>query len=133
MLGPFPCALCLDLARGIFFPMKTIIFSALVLGLAACSSERPPAPPDAQGSSEAPAADAAAEFSVHKAQCGCSIASVGHCGNYLEVSGEYLPIANSAEFDLGGMHWCGQGSVEIQASGEVTDGEFHITGIESGT
>jgi hypothetical protein len=116
--------------------MKLTIFSAFVLGLAACSSERPPAPQDAQGGSEtqeAPAADAPSQLSAHTAQCGCTISSVGTCGNYIEVDGEYLPIANSAEFDLSGMQWCGQGPVAIQASGKVTDGEFHLTGIESGT
>ncbi|MDP6410542.1 MAG: hypothetical protein QGI46_14295 [Planctomycetota bacterium] len=114
--------------------MRSITSTILILALAACTSERSPAPEETGDDPQAPAADATsgatASVSEHTVQCGCSIASVGHCGNYIEVAGEYLPIANGDEFGLGGMQWCGQGPVTVQASGEAAEGEFRLSSIE---
>ena len=106
----------------------------VVLALAGCTHEASPPRGAADGESQAPTAEAsvgtAAAASEHTVQCGCSIASVGHCGNYIEVSGEYLPIANGDAFGLGGMQWCGQGPVTVQAAGEAVEGKFRLSAIE---
>jgi hypothetical protein len=74
-------------------------------------------------------ADMAVEPGPYHVACGCSIEGVGHCGNYIQVGEDYVPIANSEEMGLGKMEWCGQSDVTVVASGEIKDGEFVATSL----
>ncbi len=68
--------------------------------------------------------DVAVAAGTYPVACGCSIESVGHCGNYIEVAGDHYEIANSEEQGLGGMEWCGKAGVTVVAEGEIEDGKF---------
>ena len=60
--------------------------------------------------------------------CGCRVDSVGHCGNYIEVGGEYLELAG--DLGLGRMEWCGEpGALEADVAGEVVEGQFVATSL----
>ena len=49
------------------------------------------------------------------------------CGNYIEIEGAFVKIANSKELGLGGMEWCGKKGVTAESSGELRDGKFFAT------
>lgn len=105
--------------------MKALLSTVLLLPLIACSSETaPPVEDPAQGG---------IETVVMTAQCGCTLESVGHCGNYIQVDGEFVEIANGAELGLGKMEWCAvKGPVAVMAAGELQDGKFVASALEQG-
>lgn len=105
--------------------MKALLSTALLLPLLACSSEtNPPAEGPAAGSTET---------AVMTVQCGCTLESVGRCGNYIQVDGEFVEIANGAELGLGKMEWCAvKGPVAVMAAGELQDGKFVASALEQG-
>jgi hypothetical protein len=61
----------------------------------------------------------------HAAACGCALAEVGRCGNFVEIDGTYLELANSNELGLGAMEWCKRSGVTVLTKGDVRDGRFH--------
>jgi S1-C subfamily serine protease len=61
--------------------------------------------------------------------CGCSLGSVGTCGNYIAIEGTYYPIANSKELGLGPMEWCKRLGVSAVAMGSLRDGHFHADSL----
>ena len=105
--------------------MKALLSTALLLPLLACSSEtNPPAEGPAAGSTET---------AVMTVQCGCTLDSVGRCGNYIQVDGEFVEIANREEMGLGVMEWCSvKGPVAVMAAGEMSDGKFVLSALEQG-
>jgi hypothetical protein len=106
--------------------MKTLLTIALACSLVACSLE----------ASESQDADADADVSVgvtadhvvasgaFDVACGCSLESVGHCGNYIQIDSEFLEVGNSEELGLDHMAWCEQKGVRARAAGQVKDGKF---------
>jgi hypothetical protein len=105
--------------------MKALLSTFLLLPLLSCSNDAPaPSEQPAQG---------AVETVVMTAQCGCTLDSVGHCGNYIEVDGAFVEIANWKELGLGNMEWCAvKGPVAVMAAGEMQDGKFVASAINSG-
>lgn len=116
--------------------MRVLSILLLSLLLASCgaqsSSEQatPPAEPAVQSDTDADTA-APAAVTVASAErpvmCGCSIESVGHCGNYVQIDGQNYAIANSQELGLGAMAWCGQSGVKATTAGTIVDGAFVAT------
>jgi hypothetical protein len=129
--------------------MKKFLYLATALPLVACTVEvesttETPAGTthtdwsvSTQGSQapESPSAqvpDGAVEAGAHTVKCGCVIAEVGHCGNYIAIDSTFIPIANGDELGLGDMEWCGQGDVQAKAAGMVQDGKFVATLLTTG-
>lgn len=67
------------------------------------------------------------DLATRRVACGCAIKSIGVCGNYIEIEGVFVKIANSKELGLGGMEWCGKDGVMAESSGELRDGKFFAT------
>ena len=63
------------------------------------------------------------EVAVREAKCGCSIEGVGHCGNYILVEGQYVPLIHPK---LGKMEFCAQKAkgVKIKVAGVMKDGKY---------
>jgi hypothetical protein len=105
--------------------MKALLSSFLLLPLLSCSNDAP-APTEQPGQGPV-------ETMVMTAQCGCTLDSVGHCGNYIEVDGAFVEISNWKELGLGSMEWCAvKGPVAVMAAGEMQDGKFVASAINSG-
>jgi len=110
--------------------MKTLFCLIACLIFVACGSDsqQEDAQSAADSHQEAPVElavqDMPVEAGTYTVACGCSIESVGHCGNYIDLAGNHVEIANSEELGLGGMEWCGKSDVTAEASGEVKDGKF---------
>ncbi len=66
----------------------------------------------------------AVEVATRDVACGCSIESIGACGNYVKIFGDFVAVANSADLGLGAMEWCGQEGATAESSGEIRDGKF---------
>ncbi len=124
--------------------MKLSTLLLLTLPLAACTAEaskepaqapktqapKTPAPETPTPEEPAPKAKPAS-FATH-VQCGCSIKSIGRCGNYVEVDSAYIPIGNSKELGLGVMEWCAtKGPVAADVAGEVVDGQFIASQLDT--
>lgn len=77
-----------------------------------------------------PSASANAETVRYQAMCGCSIEGIGRCGNYVMIDGRYVPIVHSS---LGKMEWCRKkfAGATIEAAGEMQDGKFIATSVET--
>jgi len=68
----------------------------------------------------------AVEVATRKVSCGCAIESIGTCGNYVEIDGNFAHIANSTDLGLGSMEWCGaEEEVTAETSGELKAGKFY--------
>src|SRR5690606_33982230 len=74
------------------------------------------------------AADGLANGTVHRVQCGCAIESVGKCSEWIEVDGEYVPLAG--DLGLGSMPFCRKEGLRARVSGAMKDGKFVATAIE---
>lgn len=74
-------------------------------------------------------ADGPVESATRPVACGCSIEEVGVCGNYVQIDGKFVEIANWEAMGLGGMEWCGQDGVHADTAGEVKDGKFYATTV----
>ena len=68
-----------------------LLFTACALPLACTAEVEVEVAPGASASTEVASAQ---RYTVN---CGCRVDSVGYCGNYIEVGGEYLELAG----DLG--------------------------------
>lgn len=102
----------------------TCLFPLLFFG---CSGDAPVdsnVPADIPA--DAPAVEVAAEY---HAMCGCSIESIGECGNYVEVGGAYVVLEHES---LGVMEFCGDKAdgAQIKIAGAMTDGKFVATSYE---
>lgn len=73
------------------------------------------------------------ELATRRVACGCAIEDVGSCGNYIEIDGDYVVIANSVELGLGAMEWCGKEGVTAESSGELKDGRFFAATLVAGS
>jgi len=83
--------------------------------------------PAQQAMPAGPAAVTAVAPGTRDVRCGCSIESVGKCGNYVRIDDQFLEIANATELGLGEMEWCGQEGVHADTAGEIRDGMYHAT------
>ena len=111
--------------------MSKLLSLSLVLSLfaAGCSSEKPadPANNNEPAKNDAPAKKVIGptehEVAVRHAKCGCSIEGIGHCGNYIEVEGQYVPLIHES---LGKMEFCKQkdAGVDIKVAGQMVDGKY---------
>lgn len=65
----------------------------------------------------------AAITGVHDVKCGCSIAEVGKCGNYILIDGKYVPMLHPS---LGKMEFCAQKDkgAKVETKGDMADGKF---------
>ena len=103
------------------------VLAVVPLALFACSSEQVVELNEggsAQGAAAAAPADRAlAEIATYDVKCGCSIDGVGHCGNFVMIEGQYIPILHPR---LGKMEWCRNkaAGAKIKANGELKDGKF---------
>ena len=71
---------------------------------------------------------------VREVECGCRIEAIKKCGNYLALDGAYLPIAKEgAGAELGVMEWCGAPGSTAECEGEVKDGRFIASYLQTVT
>jgi hypothetical protein len=98
--------------------LRLLALATLSFALAACTAEASKAPADSA------TADQEVAMAMHTVKCGCAVSSVGKCGNYIEIDGAFVEIANGADLGLGKMEWCGQDAQTAEAAGAVTDGSF---------
>lgn len=101
----------------------------------AATTEETAADPDAGQSQEAVATAEAApvELAIRPVACGCSIESVGSCGNYVKIGDDFVEIANSADLGLGSMEWCGKEGVTAETAGELKEGKFFASTLVAKT
>ena len=109
-----------------------LVFAPLLL--VACAAEVPEGTTPSKDAPKAAAPDvdsdappaAASDVAVYDVKCGCSIDSVGHCGNFIMIGDNYIPMLHP---DLGKMEWCRQKAkgAKVEASGAVKDGKFVAT------
>ena len=103
------------------FPLFVLLPFALLLG--ACEDEpevyAPEEPPPATVAEIQPITTA----EVHDAICGCQLADVKRCGNYVELGGRHVEIAWP---ELGKMEWCkdGEKGARVEITGAMKDGKF---------
>lgn len=106
-------------------PSLRSLFVAAPLALLACTADKPvdPQPSAPQKAAAAPADRALPEVATYEVKCGCSIDAVGHCGNFVMIEGQYIPILHER---LGKMEWCRQkdAGAKIKASGAIEGGKF---------
>jgi hypothetical protein len=65
---------------------------------------------------------------LHRVECGCALESVGHCGNYVEVDGEFVEIAG--DLGLGKMEWCSKTGLSANVEGKMVGDKFVATSLE---
>ena len=84
----------------------------------------------AEESSEpnAPTAGAEPVAHVHDLMCGCAVPSVGHCGEYIKVGGEFVELVGNLE--LGHMPFCGKQGLQGEVAGELKDGKFFASSFD---
>jgi hypothetical protein len=104
--------------------MKNLVILLFALVPAACTSQEAPVALD---STPAPAANAVVEQAEYTVSCGCKLDSVGHCGNYVDIDGAWLEIANADVHGLGVMEWCSVPEANAEVAGEIEDGKFVAT------
>ncbi len=63
---------------------------------------------------------------VHHAVCGCTIAGIRHCGNYVDIDGKLVRLEWPA---LGEMEFCDLGAkgAQVEITGAMKDGAFVAT------
>ena len=66
-----------------------------------------------------------AQATVHALKCGCAIESIGECGNYIEVDGQYAEL--KAPIDLGPMAFCHKDGLRARVDGRLENGVFVAT------
>ncbi len=108
--------------------LRLLSLAVLCLALAACAGD----------SASTSTTDSAASIDAtvvaldtYTTKCGCKIDEVGHCGNYIEIGGEFVEISNGKAHGLGPMEWCGQDHGSCEASGTIEDGKFVAKTFES--
>lgn len=103
-----------------------LLLAPLVL-LAACTKDSAAADgskPAVPASAPKPAADAP----VHALACGCALEEVGHCGEFVEVDGAFVPL--ELPVDLGSMPFCKKDGLKGRVEGAMKDGTFVATAFE---
>jgi len=103
---------------------------SLFLLLTACDKPKPADKGD-QGKIMAVKDGVRAEHE-HAVTCGCALDSVGHCGDYIEVDGDYIALQgvklDDEKYDpkvyKDGMLFCKKGVMKATAKGEVKDGKY---------
>ena len=113
--------------------MTIALLAALLLCACGGSGEKPEPTGESEAAAEATAEAETAvdaspvdvELASRNVSCGCVVEHIGTCGNYIEIDGAYVPIANSDDHGLGEMEWCGQEGVTAEAAGQLVTGEFH--------
>lgn len=113
--------------------MRTLLslFSILVL-FAACDNSKDKPAAKADPGKVLAVKDGPRAEQVHAVTCGHTLESVGHCGDYIEVDGQYIPLLG-VELDRekwpkkdypDGMLFCRKGKMKARTQGEVKDGKF---------
>jgi len=67
---------------------------------------------------------------THDVRCGCALAEVGHCGNYIEHEGEFVELVLPEANDLGKTPFCGGTDLVARVEGGLVDGKFVATSFE---
>lgn len=100
--------------------MTRLLLLTALLALCACRVEST-SPTAAPASPAGPTETGVQTIALgpHTVQCGCTIESIGGCGNYIQIDGAWQRIRNGDELGLGTMAWCGQGPVQAQAAGTL--------------
>ena len=62
----------------------------------------------------------------HAAAC----AEVGRCGNFVQIDGTFMELANSKELGLGVMEWCKRTGVTVLIEGEVQADRFYALTLQ---
>lgn len=88
--------------------MSRFFLTALIaLPVFSCGTpEEPAAQPGDKGAPKAQTVAVTVEEAAREVRCGCKIDSVGHCGNFVAVDGDWVEISNPSDFNLGNMEWC---------------------------
>ncbi len=109
-----------------------LLSTLLALALVACSGESTETANSSQdtktvanSSQDTKTVEVASQ--VRPVACGCSLESVGKCGNYVAIDGKHHEIANSEDLGLGHMEWCGQDGIQAQSAGRLEGGQFIAT------
>lgn len=119
-----------------------LALSALAALLTSCQREESqspsapsqPSPMEARSSEPKPEAKALvkeiATPEVHRAICGHVLPEVGHCGNYVDIDGQWVEVLWP---ELGVMEWCRQGKkgAEVEIAGAMKDGKFVATALKT--
>ena len=68
----------------------------------------------------------AVDLATREVKCGCAVESIGTCGNYVDIDGDFTYIANGTDLGLGSMEWCGKEEVvTAETRGELKGGKFY--------
>ncbi|MBK9384912.1 MAG: hypothetical protein IPN34_08865 [Planctomycetes bacterium] len=122
--------------------LSRIALSSLAVLLFGCSGEESKAPeaPSAKGAMEARSSEPTSEAKAltkeiatpekHRAICGHVLPEVGHCGNYVELEGQWVEVLWP---ELGVMEWCRQGKkgAEVEIAGAMMDGKFVASALKT--
>ena len=65
---------------------------------------------------------------VHDVKCGCAIAEVKKCGEFVSVDGKFVPLTNHGL--PGKMPFCGKKGLKAKVAGELKDGKLVATKVE---
>ncbi|MFT5288600.1 MAG: hypothetical protein ACI8QS_001326 [Planctomycetota bacterium] len=66
-----------------------------------------------------------AEGEAH-VECGCAIASIGACGEYIEVDGEMVELIFPDGVDLGPMPFCGKDDLVATVGGAMSGDDKYV-------
>jgi hypothetical protein len=105
--------------------MKKLALIALALLPIACTSDEAATTPDIVAENTAPAM--AVEKIVHDVICGHNVESIGACGNYIDIDGKWLEIADPEAHGLGSMEWCSTTGDTAEAIGSIEGEKFVAT------
>jgi hypothetical protein len=122
--------------------LSLLVLSTLTALCASCQREESKAPStpkqpsamEARSSEPKPEAKALvkeiATPEVHRAICGHVLPEVGHCGNYVDIDGQWVEVLWP---ELGVMEWCRQGKqgAEVEITGAMKDGKFVATALKT--
>lgn len=115
--------------------MHLLPLSLLTIILVACDRPKPAPTSGTESQTLATVKEGVRTEQEHSVICGHNLPSVGHCDDYIEVDGQYIPLVgvelDRKEFPKkeyrDGMHFCGHGKMKAKASGEVKDGKFIVS------
>lgn len=104
--------------------MKHLAILLVALVSAACTAQEAPV---SKTAITTPLANVTVEQSEHTVSCGCKLDSIGQCGNYVDIDGNWMEIANGDTYGLGAMEWCSVPEAKAEVAGAVDDGKFVAT------
>ena len=113
--------------------LSSLLSAALLAGVAACTGGCDASPSDtpseAQASKQANVANQPVS-GKHAVQCGCTLEHVGHCGEYVEVDGQFVELELPPSSKMGDMPFCGKSNLSATVEGRVVDGKVMASKFE---